>query len=152
MKFGIKKRDDHVGTEIDVFRKNMTKLFDDFFNIETTGLFETSWVPAVDVEEDEKNIVVKADIPGIDEKDLNVQLENNILSISGEKKEEKRSENKDKKQIVTERSYGSFRRSIGLPEGIKPDRIKAEFKKGVLSIVIPKEKTVESKKVTIDVK
>jgi len=143
MKFGIKRRDNTIGTDIDAFRRNMTHLFDEFFSMEPTGLFETAWHPAVDVEEDDKNIVVKADVPGIDEKNLNVNLERNVLTISGEKKEEKKTEGTGNRRIVTERSYGSFLRSISLPEGVKAEKITAQFKNGVLTVTVPKGKTDE---------
>jgi len=151
MNFGLKKRDNSIGTDIDSFRGRMNSLFDDFFSMEPTGFFETAWKPAVDVEEDEKNIYIKADIPGIEEKNLNVHLERNVLSISGEKHEEKRTEASGKRQIITERSYGSFMRSIALPEGVKADGITAEFKKGVLKVTVPKANG-HDKRIKIDVK
>jgi len=141
MKYGLKRRDNTIGTDIDSFRRSMTHLFDEFFSMEPTGLFETTWHPAVDVEEDDTNIVVKADVPGIDEKNLNVNVERNVLTISGEKKEEKKTEGPGKRQIVTERSYGSFMRSISLPEGVKAEKITAQFRNGVLTVTVPKGKT-----------
>ena len=151
MKFGIKKREDALGSELDLFRKSISNLFDDFFTIKSGSLFESDYMPAVDVKEDDKGIYVKADIPGIDEKNLDVNIENNILMIKGEKSEERREE-KDKRVIMMERTQGSFLRSIRLPDGIRADSIKAQFKNGVLSIDIPKEKVEEPKKVKISIK
>lgn len=151
MNFGLRKRENTIGTDIDSFRGKMNSLFDEFFSMEPTGFFDTAWQPAVDVEEDDRNIYVKADIPGIDEKNLTVNLERNVLTISGEKHEEKKTEGSGKRQIITERSCGSFMRSIALPEGIRADGITAEFKKGVLKVTVPKTNG-NSKKVKIDVK
>lgn len=152
MKFGLTKRDNRFGSEIDSFRKSISDIFDDFFKIEPTNFFENDWSPSIDVEEDNKRIHVKADIPGVDEKDISVNLENNILTIKGERKEESKNESDDKRYVVSERCYGSFHRSIRLPDGVKADKIKAEFNNGVLKINIPKEKVDEAKKIKIDIK
>ncbi len=143
------KRNNNKEYGLDTFRKNIDRLFNDFFFLTPTSLFKNDWEPTVDVEEDEKAIRVKAEIPGIDEKDLDVKIENNILTLSGEKKEEKKEEKKN--YIFSERKFGSFCRSISLPESVKTDKIKATFKKGVLKIEIPKDETKESKKIAINV-
>ncbi|MFH0976194.1 MAG: Hsp20/alpha crystallin family protein [Spirochaetota bacterium] len=143
------RRANNKESGLDTFRKNVDSLFDDFFFLSPTSLFKNDWEPTVDVEEDDKSIHVKAEIPGIDEKDLDVRIENNVLVLSGEKKEEKKEEKKN--YVFSERKFGSFCRSISLPEGIKADKIKAVFKKGVLTIDIPREKVKESKKIAIDV-
>jgi len=88
-------------------------------------------------------------MPGIDEKDLDVRLEYNVLVLSGEKKEEKKEEKKN--YVFSERKYGSFYRTIALPEGAKTDKIKTTFKKGILSIEIPKDEVKEAKKIPIEV-
>jgi len=150
MRLGIKKRDASNGSNIDIFRRRMSNLFDDFFSLEPTGFFESDWVPSIDVHEDSKGIYIKADIPGIDEKDLRVDVENNVLSIKGEKREERRSGD-EARTLVMERKYGSFQRSIRLPEGAKADGIDAKFKHGVLIINIPREKTEEPKKIKINI-
>jgi HSP20 family protein len=151
MQFGLKKRDDSYHSEIDSFRRGISNLFDDFFAIKPGGLLETDWMPSIDVHEDAKGIYVKAEMPGMDEKNIDVNIENNYLTIKGEKREE-REEKKDKRTIVTERKFGSFERTIRLPEGIKADKVKADFKNGVLTIDIPKEKVEEPKKVRINIK
>jgi len=143
------KRNNNKEYGLDTFRRNVDKLFDDFFFLTPTSLFKNDWEPTVDVEEDDKSIRVKAEIPGIDEKDLDVKIENNILTLSGEKKEERKEEKKN--YIFSERKFGSFSRSISLPEGIKTDKIKATFKKGLLNIEIPKEEVKESKKIAINI-
>jgi len=149
MKLGIKKRENPNGSDLATFRRSISDLFDDFFTLKPTGFFDSDWIPAIDVHEDKKNIYVKADVPGIDEKNLEVNIENNILNIRGEKIEEKQSN--DKKNVVIERKHGSFQRSVRLPEGIKSDGIKAEFKNGVLNLVIPKEKEEEPKRIKINI-
>jgi HSP20 family protein len=143
------KRTNNKEYGIDTFRENIDKLFDDFFFLTPTSLFKSDWEPTVDVEEDEKTIRVKAEVPGIDEKDLEVKIENNVLTLSGEKKEERKEEKKN--YVFSERKFGSFSRSISLPEGVKTDKIKATFKKGVLNIEIPKDEKAEPKKIAIEV-
>jgi len=129
----------------------VSDLFNRFFDddIFSTDLVETGWNPRVDVYEKDSNVVVKADIPGIEEKNLNIEVEDHVLTISGSKEEEH--ERKEKSYHQIERSYGSFCRSITLPEGIQGDKIIAEYKKGVLTVTIPKAKEAETKKVKIKV-
>lgn len=98
--------------------------------------FGFSNMPSVDVEETEKEVIVTADLPGLDEKDLKVSLEGDALTLSGERKHEKEEKNKNYHRV--ERAYGTFTRSIGLPEGIDRDNVKAAFKKGVLTVKIAK--------------
>jgi len=150
MRFGIAKKNQIHGNELDLFRRELSSIFDDFFDLKSTGLTDFHWAPAVDVEETKNEINVKADIPGLSEKDLNVTLENNVLTISGEKKEERKEEAKDHHYIVSERKYGSFSRSIRLPEGIKSDGITAKFKNGVLNVSIPKTEQEKTKKISIN--
>ena len=145
-----KKSDNFFG--LDLFKQDLSKVFDDFFSLKPTNLFQSEWVPTIDVEEDDKAIHIKAEMPGIDEKDLNVTLENNILTLKGEKNEEKKEESKDKKYHYSERKFGSFSRSITLPEGIKTDQIDATFKKGVLKIEIPKDESKKPNKIKIEIK
>ncbi len=149
MKWGISKRGKDAEHSVDVFRKNFNSLFDDFFSMSPSGLFDSEWLPTVDVEEDEREIHVKAEMPGLEEKDISVTLDRSILTISGEKREEKKEEGKDRKSIISERRFGSFSRSIALPEGIKTDEINAKFKKGVLNIRIPKDEKKQPKKIQI---
>ncbi len=145
----LMKRNNNKEYGLDSFRRNVDKVFDDFFFLTPTSLFKNDWEPTIDVEEDDKSIHVKAEIPGIEEKDLDVKIEDNILTLSGEKKEERKEEKKN--YIFSERKFGSFSRSISLPEGIKTDKINATFKKGILNIDIPKDETKEAKKIEIKV-
>ena len=141
------------------FQREMNKLFDDFF-----GGFELSpWAPVerrlasvftphVDVSETDKEIKVSAELPGMDDKDIDVSLTRDALTIKGEKKEEK--EDKGKDYYKMERSYGSFTRSIPLPVEVDTDKVQATFKKGVLEITLPKTAKAiqETKKIPVKAK
>jgi HSP20 family protein len=110
--------------------------------------FQNSWHPSVDVNEGKTSITVKAEISGIDKKDINVSLNGRILTIKGEKKQEK--EENDKYHYRMECSYGRFNRSIELPAEVDASKVKAKFKKGVLTVELQKVK--ESEHVKIEVK
>lgn len=134
-------------------QRNMNSLFDDFFNnfgnfslapFEAFGPSFGAFNPQVDVSESDKEIKVSAELPGLDENDIEVSLAHNVLTISGEKKEEK--EDKGKNYYRMERSYGSFQRAIPLPDEVETDKVEARFKKGVLTITLPK--TAEAQKRT----
>lgn len=129
------------------FHKQMDQMFNQFlrdfdmpgFAFPPLNRFERGWMksPDVDVDENEKEIRVTADLPGIDEKDLDVSLEGNSLTLKGEKKEEKSS--RQSKGRLTERCYGSFERRITVPsDQIDPAKVKASMKKGVLTVLLPK--------------
>lgn len=150
MKWGITRRNEQPEWGVDSFRKEINQLFNDFFSIGPSSLPESGWMPTVDVEEDDKELRIRAEIPGIEEKDLSVTLENDILTIAGEKKEEKKEENR--RYVVSERRFGSFHRSIRLPEGIDREKIEAGFKNGVLRVTIPRIGTPEAKRVKIALK
>ncbi len=146
MKWNIASRkDENPGA---LFRKNIQDVFDDFFSFNPTDLMESGWAPRIDVEEKEGAVHVKAEVPGITENDLNVTISDNVLTIAGEKKEEKTEEQKGH-CVVSERFFGSFSRKVVLPEGIKADEIKAEYKNGVLSIDVPLSETKQPKKITV---
>lgn len=154
MRWNLTRRNDQKNDQLSPFssfRKEMDRVFDDFFSLKPSTLFDSEWMPDIDVEDTGKEIHVRAEMPGLDEKDLNVSLENNVLTISGEKKEEKEEKDKKKNYIYSERKFGSFSRSFTLPEGVEAEKIKAKFKKGVLEIDIPKDESVQPKKIQIDV-
>src|SRR5271157_4919555 len=106
--------------------------------------------PTLDVKENEKEIVVKADLPGMDEKDINLTIHNGLLSLRGEKKSEHTDEREN--YHVMERSYGSFQRSIRLPETINEDKAEARFDKGVLTITLPKRPEMVGAQKKIEIK
>ena len=132
----------------------MDSLFDNFYRGFDIGPFESrlgAFSPKVDVTENDKEIKISAELPGMDEKDIEVSLHNDMLTIKGEKKEEK--EDKGKDYYRMERSYGSFLRTIPLPAEVETDKVEAKFKKGVLSITLPKtaKAVAETKKIAVKV-
>ena len=144
-----KKEDDLFLKPLADFRREIDRLFDRFFEAPAAFDFETSFSPKIEVSENDKNYVVKAELPGMDEKDVEVSLEDNVLTIKGEKKEEKEDRKKD--AYFREISYGSFYREIPLQHEIDEDKIEAKFKKGVLKITLPKKHTTQAKSIKIDV-
>jgi len=117
-------------------------------NGDKESLTITEWAPSVDITEDDKEYLVKADLPEVKREDVKVAVENGILSITGERKFEK--EQKDKKYHRVERAYGSFMRSFTLPDAIDSVKVNAEFKDGVLKVHLPK--TDKAKPKTVEVK
>ncbi|MBC7197434.1 MAG: Hsp20/alpha crystallin family protein [Deferribacterales bacterium] len=134
----------------DVFnlQEEVNKLFDDFF-LPTESGGDFPFVPSVDISETKNQIKVKADLPGISEKDIELTLENNILTIKGKREEEK--ETKEENFYSRERVYGSFLRQIQIPKKIKQDSIKAKFKNGVLEVVMDKAEEEKTKAIPISV-
>jgi HSP20 family protein len=112
--------------------------------------FAEEWSPRVDLSETKDNYVVKAELPGLDAKDVNVSISGNVLTVKGEKK--KKEEKKDEHYHSTERYYGSFQRSFQLPANVKTDKIEASFDKGVLEVTLPKTEEAKKKEIEIKVK
>lgn len=136
-----------------LLRKEVDDLFDGFFRGLDVGQFEnrlSSFSPHVDVTETDKEIRVSAELPGMDEKNIDVSLNKDTLTIKGEKKEEQ--EDKGRDYYRMERSYGSFSRSIPVPVEVDHEKVAAKFKKGVLTITLPKTKQAleEKKKISIE--
>lgn len=126
---------------------------EDFFSRFPWGLStgeEKTWMPAVDVFEKDDKFVVKAELPGIKEEDIDVSVVGNTLAIKGEKQAE--TEVRDKDYFSRERTYGSFYRSISLPSTLDADKIEAEFKDGVLEVTVPKSEKVKPKKIAVSAK
>jgi HSP20 family protein len=109
----------------------------------------TAWAPSVDIFETENGLVVKADLPEIEEKDLDVRVENNMLTIRGERKLEQSV--KEENYLRMERSYGSFSRSFSLPNTVDTQAIKAQYTDGVLTVTLPKRAESKPKQVKINV-
>lgn len=127
-------------------QNELNKVFGEFFPRRPTDIFE-SWYPAVDIVENE--VIVKAELPGLKQEDVKVSLNNDLLTIKGEKKQEKEEEGKNFHRI--ERSYGSFNRSFTLPSKVKADKVKAAYKNGILEITLPKSDEIKPKEITINV-
>ena len=135
-------------------QREMDNVYDNFFrsfDLMPIGRGEgmDAFYPSIDIKDGEKDIVVKAELPGMEEKDVEVSLSDDTLTIRGEKKEEK--EDKGKNYRHQETSYGSFSRVIPLPDGIDTEKADARFKNGVLTIALPKleAKLAKSKKIAI---
>src|ERR1700732_4713077 len=109
----------------------------------------TSWAPAVDIYETEHELVVKADLPEVDAKELDVRVENNLLTIRGERKFEKKV-NEDN-YLRVERAYGSFSRSFSLSNTVNAEAIKADYQNGVLTLTIPKREEAKPKQIKVNV-
>ena len=137
--------------EIGSLRKEMDNLWSRFFReTPSMGAFTEEWLPSVDMSETGKNFIVKAELPGLDAKDVKVSLSGDFLTIKGEKKKEE--EEKDEHHHFIERYSGSFQRSFQLPTSVKGDKVEATFDKGVLKITIPKVEEAEKKEIEIKVK
>jgi HSP20 family protein len=130
-------------------REKMNRLFEDAVTSrgEQKDLITSSWAPAVDIYEDENQLVLTAEVPGIDEKDIEIKLEDNTLSIHGERKMEK--ETKEENYHRLERAYGSFYRSFTLPNYIDQEKIQAQHENGILKITMPKKPELKTRKVKI---
>ena len=122
------------------------------FDLQPFWSRESTWAaaPAVDVAETEKAYEITAELPGMDEKNIEVKFADGLLTITGEKKEEK--EEKKKDYYLSERSYGSFQRSFQVPDSVDADKIEATFKKGVLTVTLPKTAAAQKAAKKIDVK
>ena len=133
-------------------RDEIDRVFDSFFgrypaiSKEQEGYF----VPAIDVEETEKEYIVKAELPGLSKDDIKISLRDNSITIYGERKKEK--EEKGKTYHRVEMVYGKFSRTIELPEEIVPDKAKAEYKNGILTVTLPKSEKAKPKEIEIEIK
>jgi HSP20 family protein len=134
--------------ELDTLRREMDRLWQGFFGERVWEPFER-WSPALDLTETKDSLVVKAELPGIDSKDISIDLSGDILTVRGEKKQEK--EEKEESYHSVERSYGSFVRSVRLPVKIEEDKIKASYKDGILKIDMPKAEEAKKKEIKIKV-
>jgi len=145
-----KKEDSNLSHPADLFRHQMNRLFDDFFGDWSLARGEAGFdfVPRVDVSENDKEVLVKAELPGLEEKEVEVSLSNGQLLISGEKKDER--EEKDKSYHLVERSYGSFSRAVDVGP-VDEDKVKASFKNGILTVNLPKREEDRAKKVKIKI-
>jgi len=125
------------------------RLFQEAFERSTGESNLTSWAPAVDIYETEHELVVKADLPGIKPEDLDIRVENNVLTIRGERKFEKKI-NEDN-FLRFERSYGSFSRSFSLANTVNAEAIRADYNQGVLKITLPKREEAKPKQIRVSV-
>ena len=137
--------------DLEDFQREMNRLFD--LNLQRplkAGNGGSLWAPAVDIVDEKDQIKVKADLPGMKKEDIEVNVENDVLTIKGEKKEEK--EIKEKDYVRSERTYGVFHRAFTLPASVDAARVNASYKEGVLEIALPKKEGAKPKQIKIDIK
>lgn len=127
--------------------RQMDELLNSFFGDWPNGNLERTVWPAIDVAEDDNEIAVKAEVPGCNPDDIDISVHGNVLTISGEKKQEQ--EKKEKGYYHIESSYGSFHRQLTLPSGVDADKIQATCKNGVLNITLPKEEKAKARKIKV---
>ena len=138
--------------ELHTMQNEMNRLFNTFFDSPSRGngggtAVRRRWIPAMDVVQTEDHFVLRADLPGLSESDVKIEVEDNVLTVSGERKSEH--EDKGEGYYRVERASGSFSRSLTLPEGVDADAIQADFTNGVLEVQIPKPEQHKPRKVQI---
>lgn len=135
--------------EVSRLRREMDRLWEDFFGPGRRALqpMEQIWAPALDVSESGDRVTIKAEVPGMDVKDIEISMVGDVLTIKGEKKAEK--EEKGESFHIMERSYGSFSRGVRLPAPVHAEKIEATYKDGVLTITCPKKEEVKPKAIEI---
>jgi len=133
-------------------QREINRMFNSFFRNESDedSLGITAWNPAVDIAEHDDEYVVKVELPGVAKDDVKIVIQENMLTIRGDKKQEKESKGSNYHRM--ERSYGAFQRSFTLPSTVKGDKIDATFKDGLLSVVLPKAEEAKRKEVEVKVK
>jgi HSP20 family protein len=136
-------------SEFDRLRNEINRLFDFDAWPEATGLFDRSFSPSLDVAETDDNFVVSVDLPGVPEKDIDITVANNVLTIRGEKKSEK----EEKGTYYRKETWsGSFQRTISLPSTVDADQVEANMKNGVLEVSLPKREEAKPKRISVNVK
>jgi HSP20 family protein len=134
---------------VTTLQDQINRLFGEAFERQGQESSLTSWAPAVDILETEHELVVKADLPEIDPKELDIRVENNILTIRGERKFE--SKVSQDKYLRVERAYGSFSRSFSLANTVNSEAIKADYQNGVLTLTVPKREEAKPKQIKVNV-
>jgi HSP20 family protein len=130
--------------------REIDRLFDDFTRgLDGSGQGQVNLVPSIDVSETDKAIAITAEMPGLERKDVEISVEDDVLTIRGEKKVESEQDDKNKNYHLSERSYGVFYRVLQLPPGVDPSKIEASMSNGVLKITIPKPARSEPKKIEV---
>jgi HSP20 family protein len=122
--------------ELDTLQTDLNRVFDTFFGGRTENGAPRRWIPAMDLAETDEHLVLKADLPGLGADDVEIEVKDGVLTVSGERKTEHEDSSHGYHRV--ERSYGRFSRSLSLPQGVDPDQVQAEFDKGVLEVRVPK--------------
>jgi HSP20 family protein len=134
---------------LSTLQDQFNRLFNESFRNHPEESALTTWAPSVDIYETPNELVVKADLPDVNEKDIDVRVENNLLTIRGERKFEKSVS--EENYLRVERTYGSFSRSFSLPNTVNPEAIGAEYKNGVLTVTLPKREESKPRQVKVTV-
>jgi HSP20 family protein len=134
------------------FNEDVNQLFSESRNLpvgedDRSSIVTSNWSPAVDIKEEDERFVLKADIPGVDPKDIDVTMADGVLTIKGERKHESEEEAEGYKRV--ERSYGSFYRRFSLPDTADAERVTAKGKDGVLEVFIPKQEKVQPRRIAV---
>lgn len=137
--------------EFSTLQDRMNRLFRESYGPEgrEESLTTTTFAPAVDVYEDEHSVNLKIEVPGIDEKDIDVRIENNVLTVHGERKFEKDEKEENFRRV--ERQYGSFTRTFTLPSSVDSEKVSANYDKGILKITLPKKAEAKPKQIKVNV-
>jgi len=122
--------------ELDSLQSDMNRLFDGFFQGRAGNGGGRRWIPAMDLVETDEHLVLRGDLPGLSEEDVEIEIKDNVLTVSGERKAEH--EERSEGFYRVERAFGSFSRSLTLPRGVESDKVSAKFDRGVLEVRIPK--------------
>ena len=151
----LRERGSEETSPLAALRTEVDRLFDSFIREPLGGLDWSfgggrPWSPAIDVAENDAEVMIRAELPGIEPEDLEVSVSANQLVLSGEKKESREEQGKD--FYHSERRFGAFRRSVPLPQGVDPEKVEAEYTNGVLTIHLKKSPAVPAKRIEVKVK
>ena len=135
--------------ELNALQNRLSRLFEEQYGGREEALTAGAFVPPVDIYEDEHSIQLKLEVPGIDQKDLDVKVENNVLTIRGERKFEKEENEENFRRV--ERQYGSFTRTFTLPNTVDAENVQASYDKGILKIALPKKAEAKPKRIKVNV-
>jgi HSP20 family protein len=134
--------------ELSSLQTEMNRLFNAAFDTPASGAGSRRWTPAMDLVETDDQFVLRADLPGVAESDVKIELDDNVLTLSGERKAEHRENGEGFYRV--ERSFGSFSRTLTLPKGVDPEGVSAAFKQGVLEVRIPKPAQSKPRRIAIE--
>ncbi|MFP4085561.1 MAG: Hsp20/alpha crystallin family protein [Desulfobacteraceae bacterium] len=133
--------------EIGRLRRDMDDVWRGFFGTPMTESMESVWIPSIDVSETDENLLVKAELPGLEAEDIDIDVSGNVLTIKGEKRTEE--EKEEENFYSRERYFGSFQRAIQLPADVNTEKVDATFRNGVLNITLPKEESSRRKRIEV---
>lgn len=135
--------------DLEQMRKEMDRLWDSFFERRPSrGEGVSEWLPTLDISESKSDYIIKVELPGIDPKEIEISLTNDLLTIKGEKKQEK---GEEEALLFSERAFGPFNRTVRLSRPVQSDKINASFKNGLLTITLPKTEEAKKKEIKINV-